>query len=63
MTKKFCDRCRNEMPKSVAESTMFLLSEGSTEGDGIPWTVDVVARRDRDVCIPCRKEIVTKGKP
>lgn len=70
MQKRFCDRCQALMPITGPETVTFTLTEG---GDAIgiqkppspprQWSVTVTAPRDRDLCIPCRKCIVSTGKP
>lgn len=64
MTRRHCDRCGALMPTNPGESTSFILAEPGDEATGArQWAVTVTAPRDRDLCIPCRKLIVSNGKP
>jgi hypothetical protein len=58
MTKRFCDRCLKDLPSAPADTTTFMLKEGDQT-----WRVVVSVARERDLCKPCRKEIITKGQP
>lgn len=60
MNRKFCDRCKQEMPLAAKEDMKFVLRDQDSDRERL-WAIRTVAE-GRDLCEGCRRAIVHVGK-